>query len=146
MANSADYKEVEQMLGRTPQGRFEVVLRNENGKARVIRNDPLLYDGTPMPTLFWLVDPEERRLVSKLESQGAIKEVEALLGLDAIAETHSQYSVQRDRYMPDEYSGPKPAGGVGGTRQGIKCLHAHYAFHLAGGDDPVGAWVAMRIL
>ena len=24
----------------------------------------------------------------------------------------------------------------------MKCLHAHYAFHLAGGVDPVGAWVA----
>ncbi|MFM7253687.1 MAG: DUF501 domain-containing protein [Ilumatobacteraceae bacterium] len=23
----------------------------------------------------------------------------------------------------------------------MKCLHAHYAWHLAGGDDPVGRWV-----
>jgi uncharacterized protein len=23
----------------------------------------------------------------------------------------------------------------------VKCLHAHYAWWLAGGDDPVGAWV-----
>jgi hypothetical protein len=30
---------------------------------------------------------------------------------------------------------------VGGTRTGIKCLHAHYAWFLAGGDDPVGRWV-----
>jgi hypothetical protein len=34
---------------------------------------------------------------------------------------------------------------VGGTRTGIKCLHAHYAWFLAGGDDPVGAWVAQRL-
>jgi exopolyphosphatase/guanosine-5'-triphosphate,3'-diphosphate pyrophosphatase len=27
----------------------------------------------------------------------------------------------------------------------VKCLHAHYAWHLAGGDDPVGRWVAERI-
>jgi exopolyphosphatase / guanosine-5'-triphosphate,3'-diphosphate pyrophosphatase len=27
----------------------------------------------------------------------------------------------------------------------LKCLHAHYAFHLAGGEDPVGRWVADRI-
>jgi hypothetical protein len=25
------------------------------------------------------------------------------------------------------------------------CLHAHYAFFLAGGDDPVGRWVAQRL-
>jgi exopolyphosphatase/pppGpp-phosphohydrolase len=34
---------------------------------------------------------------------------------------------------------------VGGTRIGVKCLHAHYAWHLAGGDDPVGRWVAEQL-
>ena len=41
--------------------------------------------------------------------------------------------------------GPRPSGGVGGTRQGVKCLHAHLAYFLAGGDDPVGAHVARRL-
>ncbi|HEY5860982.1 MAG TPA: DUF501 domain-containing protein, partial [Actinomycetota bacterium] len=36
-------------------------------------------------------------------------------------------------------------GGVAGTRTGVKCLHAHYAYHLAGGVDPIGAWVAERV-
>jgi exopolyphosphatase/guanosine-5'-triphosphate,3'-diphosphate pyrophosphatase len=27
----------------------------------------------------------------------------------------------------------------------VKCLHAHYANHLAGADDPVGAWVAEQM-
>ena len=44
--------------------------------------------------------------------------------------------------MPDDHAGPRPSGGVGGTRTGVKCLHAHYAWHLAGGDDPVGRWVS----
>ena len=145
MTYPTDHEEIEHLLGRKPQGNFEVVVRNSSGGASVIRNDPFLDDGTPMPTLFWLVDPEERRLVSQLESRGVIKEVEALIGLDRISETHSQYSLERDRYIPDQYKGPKPTGGVGGTRKGIKCLHAHYAFYLAGGDDPVGAWVANNI-
>ena len=34
---------------------------------------------------------------------------------------------------------------MAGTRTGVKCLHAHYAYHLAGGDDPVGAWTAERV-
>jgi hypothetical protein len=34
---------------------------------------------------------------------------------------------------------------VGGTREGVKCLHAHYAFWLAGRPDPVGEWVAARL-
>ncbi|MCZ7528034.1 MAG: DUF501 domain-containing protein [Acidimicrobiia bacterium] len=27
----------------------------------------------------------------------------------------------------------------------MKCLHAHYAWFLAGGDDPVGRWVAEQL-
>jgi hypothetical protein len=27
----------------------------------------------------------------------------------------------------------------------VKCLHAHYAYLLAGGDDPVGRWVEQRL-
>jgi hypothetical protein len=27
----------------------------------------------------------------------------------------------------------------------VKCLHAHFAWWLAGGNDPVGEWVAQRI-
>ena len=72
-----DHEEIENLLGRKPQGCYEVVVRNSSGEARVIRNDPFLDDGTPMPTLYWLVDPEERRLVSRLESRGAIREVES---------------------------------------------------------------------
>ena len=47
--------------------------------------------------------------------------------------------------MPPGWHGPRPAGGVGGTRRGVKCLHAHYAWHLVGGDDPVGRWVAAQL-
>jgi exopolyphosphatase/pppGpp-phosphohydrolase len=28
---------------------------------------------------------------------------------------------------------------------GVKCLHAHWAWHLAGGDDPVGQWIARQL-
>jgi hypothetical protein len=34
---------------------------------------------------------------------------------------------------------------VGGTRQGVKCLHAHLAWWLVGGEDPVGEWTALQI-
>ena len=30
---------------------------------------------------------------------------------------------------------------AGGMPTRVKCLHAHYAWFLAGGDDPVGRWV-----
>src|SRR5262249_44214620 len=62
-----------------------------------------------------------------------------------LAAAHDRYAAERDAELPDGWTGPRPAGGVGGTRQGVKCLHAHYAFYLAGGDDPVGRWVADRL-
>jgi hypothetical protein len=37
-------------------------------------------------------------------------------------------------------------GGVGGTAEGgMKCLHAHLAHYLAGGENPVGAEVAREL-
>ena len=52
---------------------------------------------------------------------------------------------ERDAALPAGHRGPRPHGGVGGTRAGVKCLHAHYAYFLAGGGDPVGRWVAERL-
>jgi hypothetical protein len=34
---------------------------------------------------------------------------------------------------------------VGGTRVGVKCLHAHLANFLVGAEDPVGAIVASTL-
>ncbi|MBO0732690.1 MAG: DUF501 domain-containing protein, partial [Acidimicrobiaceae bacterium] len=63
----------------------------------------------------------------------------------ALAAAHDRYATERDAALPAAWDGPRPTGGVGGTRQGVKCLHAHYAWHLAGGDDPVGRWVADQL-
>ena len=46
----SDREAVEALLGRAPQGPFEVVVRRDDGSPVVIRNAPLLDDGTPMPT------------------------------------------------------------------------------------------------
>ena len=43
------------LLGRQPRGRFDIVVRDAAGDPVVIRDAPLLDDGTPMPTLYWLV-------------------------------------------------------------------------------------------
>ena len=60
----------------------------------------------------------------------------------AVAAAHRRYAAERDAALPDDYAGPALTAGVGGTRVGVKCLHAHLAWYLAGGDDPVGRWVA----
>ena len=49
VASSADVERVTELLGRAPRADFEVVVRSESGEPAVIRNAPLLADGTPMP-------------------------------------------------------------------------------------------------
>jgi hypothetical protein len=133
------------LLGRAPRGAFEIVVLGPSGEPRVIRNSPLLDDGTPMPTRFWLVDPALGTRVARIESAGGVRAAEAAVDADELQRAHDRYAAERDAAIPAGYEGPRPHGGVGGTRRGVKCLHAHYAWHLAGGDDPVGRWVAAAV-
>lgn len=137
--------EVAELLGRPPRSGFDVVVRDADGRPVVIRNPPVLDDGTPMPTRYWLVGRRERQAVGRLESRGGNAAAAAAVGVDAIAAAHRRYAAERDAALPPDHTGPRPSGGVGGTRVGVKCLHAHYAWHLAGGDDPVGRWVAEQL-
>ena len=145
MAEVADRTAVAVLLGREPQGAFVVVVRDEHGAPVVIRNAPLLDDGTPMPTRYWLVSPSLNSAVGRLEAAGGVRQAEREVPAGALADAHLRYAAERDAALPPGHVGPAPSGGVGGTRQGIKCLHAHYAWHLAGGDDPVGRWVARQL-
>jgi len=142
---AAEREQVAALLGREPQGRFEVVVRDEAGQPLVIRNEPLLQDGTPMPTLYWLVGKRARLMVDRLESAGGVRAAEAAVGPEELAQAHRRYAAERDAALPAGWQGPRPSGGVGGTKKGVKCLHAHYAYWLAGGDDPVGRWVAEQL-
>lgn len=144
-ATDSDVLEVERLIGRTPMGEFQVVVRDATGVPVVLRNAPLLHDGTPMPTLYWLVGPEQVSAVGTLEASGAVDRVEAELGLDVIDDIHERYATERDALLPSDHQGHRPSGGVGGTRRGVKCLHAHYAHHLAGRRDAVGEWVARQL-
>jgi uncharacterized protein len=140
--SEADRVAVAALLGREPQGDFEVVVRGVTGEPVVIRNAPVLDDGRPMPTRFWLVGRAECLDVARLESSGGVAAAEAAIAPALVEAAHRRYAAERDRALPADHDGPVPSGGVGGTRRGVKCLHAHYAHHLAGGDDPVGRWVA----
>jgi hypothetical protein len=139
---NADLDRVRELLGREPMGKFEVVVRDSQGEPLVIRNAPILGDGRPMPTRYWLLGPSEVAAVARLESAGGVRTAAREVDAAALAEAHRRYAAERESAIPTTWSGPRPAGGVGGTRTGVKCLHAHYAWYLAGGDDPVGRWVA----
>jgi len=144
-ASSADIEQVTALLGRRPQGDFTVVVRRDDGTPRVVRNAPLLHDGTPMPTRYWLVDPHDVTHVSRLEAAGGVNTAEREVDIVALDAAHAAYAAERDAHITPEHTGPRPYGGVAGTRRGVKCLHAHYANWLVGNIDPVGQWVADRI-
>jgi hypothetical protein len=136
-----DVEAVTELLGRAPRGAFEVVVRDPHGAPVVLRNAPLLDDGTPMPTRYWLCDRDLNRRIGRLEAVGGVRAAEAAVDADELAAAHDRYRRERDAALPTDWAGPTPFGGVGGTRRGVKCLHTHYAWYLAGGDDPVGRWV-----
>lgn len=140
-----DRARVAELLGREPRGDYDVVVRDETGDPVVLRNAPFLDDGTPMPTRYWLVGPEESRRIGQLEAAGGVDAAEAAIPADELAAAHERYAAERDAEIPDDHAGPRPTGGVGGTRVGVKCLHAHWAWYLAGGDDPVGRWIEREL-
>jgi hypothetical protein len=140
-----DRARVEELIGRPPQGAFDVVVRTAGGDPVVVRNAPFLGDGTPMPTRYYLVGTDLVRAVSRIEAVGGVRQSEADLDPADIAGTHAAYEAERDTAIPADHVGPRPSGGVGGTRQGVKCLHAHVAHLLAGGRDVVGEWALARL-
>ena len=101
--------------------------------------------GAPSPTTYWLTCPDAVKAVARLRP-GLDRPIQRARASDpsfsdALASAHQAYAEDRARDLL-EASGD---GGVGGTRKGVKCLHAHYAFHLAGGVDPIGVWVAEQV-
>ena len=143
---AADLVAVAEQLGREPTTAFVVVCRCTGGHPLVIRNAPLDAHGDPFPTTYWLSCPVATKAVSRIESEGWISKLNDRVQDDetfdeALQAAHRAYAQDRATDLPRA----RAWGGVGGTRTGVKCLHAHYAYHLAGGRDPVGAWVAERV-
>ncbi|MDE3030544.1 MAG: DUF501 domain-containing protein [Acidobacteriota bacterium] len=143
-ATAQELADIEALVGRPLRGRCAVVVRRLDGRPVVIENEPHLRDATPMPTLYWLIDPEINEAVSRLEGAGGVHRFEDLVDATTLARAHEDYRLRRERatVRRDAISA---RGGVGGTRVGVKCLHAHLANHLAGNDDPVGRLVADEV-
>ncbi len=142
---ASDLALVREQLGREPTTAFAVVARCSGGHPLVIRNAPLDASGDPFPTTYWLTCPDAVKAVARIESEGWIARLNDRVHDDeafddALEAAHRAYADERAAELP----AARAWGGVAGTRTGVKCLHAHYAYHLAGGDDPVGAWTAER--
>lgn len=133
-------------LGRPTRSESEVRATCALGLPVVIEVPPVLEDGTPFPTTFWLTCPLASKRIGRLEGLGGVKQLERYAEHDeafgaALDAAHARYARERDARLPDGLE-HAPSGGVGGTRTGIKCLHAHYADFAAGNENPVGAVTA----
>jgi hypothetical protein len=125
----------------------------------VIKVYPLLRDSSkiePFPTLFWLTCPFLAEQLSALEYQGYIKRLEQLLAEDErlrqeYYQNHRDYIAERWAALTEEdkalieregLTQVLKERGIGGLADWskIKCLHLHYAHHLARGNI-VGRWV-----
>lgn len=133
-------------IGRSPRAASRVVARCHLGLPVVVQVPPRLEDGTPFPTLYWLTCPLATTRIGRLEGAGGVRRMEAKAETDAqfgkeLQQAHESYAAVRDSALGDDDL-PRPSGGVGGARAGVKCLHAHYAHSAAGGANPVGGLVA----
>ena len=149
MARTDDREVIETQIGRPLRAESEVVARCHLEMPVVVRVPPHLDDGTPFPTLYWLTCPLATTSIGRLEGAGGVKRMETKAAADAgfvaaLEHAHASYAAERDALITDAEA-PVPSGGVGGAARGVKCLHAHYAHYVAGGDNPVGALVASWI-
>lgn len=136
-------------IGRPPRSVPQVMSTCHLGLPVAVQTPPLLEDGTPFPTRYWLTCPLAVRRVSRIESAGGVKRMDARSGSDPVfarrlQEAHLRYAARRDADLPPD-ARHRPSGGVAGSHKGVKCLHAHYADHRAGNDNPVGEWTAARV-
>jgi hypothetical protein len=107
----------------------------------VIENHPLLEDGTPFPTLYWLTCPMLLKRVSRLEAGGEMKGINQRLDSDPalkrrLTDSIGRLIATRDRHAELTGQSAPPGGGP----DKVKCLHAHVAHELADPPNPIGAW------
>lgn len=145
----ADLAQVRAQLGREPRGVAAVAHRCTCGHPDVVQTRPLLPDGTPFPTLYYLTCPRAAAAVGTLESAGLMREMQDRLGDDP--QLAAAYRAAHESYLADRTAlgdVPELAGvSAGGMPTRVKCLHVLVAHALAAGPgvNPFGD-EALRLL
>ena len=140
---SPDTSRVIAQIGRAPRRPWRVEVRCSYGAPAVIATAPVLEDGSPFPTLYWLTCPFLLDIAARAESDGYIAVWADRLAADpALADRmRAADSEYRSRRAAEPGGDPFAGVGIAGQRDPLatKCLHAHIAAALAGIDDPIGA-------
>ena len=147
--SDADRAAVAAQLGREPRGLRAVAHRCSCGLPDVVETAPVLEDGTPFPTLYYLTCPRAASAIGRLEGSGLMAEMTERLAADpalaaAYQAAHDDYVARRDaiEVLPG-------APSAGGMPVRVKCLHVLVAHELASANplgrealDLLGDWGA----
>jgi hypothetical protein len=147
-ATEGDLAAVAAQLGRPPRGTRAVAHRCACGLPDVVETTPRLADGTPFPTLYYLTCPRAVAACSRLESDGAMREMTERLAADPelarrYRAAHEDYLARREAIAHVPEIAGTSAGGMPGR---VKCLHVHLGHALAAGPgvNPFGDEVLER--
>jgi hypothetical protein len=149
MTDDRDSKVLALQIGRPLRAASTVLRRCDLGLPIVAEVPPVLENGEPFPTRYWLSCPLVHRRVARIEARGGVREAQLQIQQDpelanAVEEAHARYARERDASVPID-ARHRPRGGVGGSAGGVKCLHAHYADFAAGNENPLGRSVHREV-
>lgn len=137
-----DRDAVHQQLGRLPRGAFTVAHRCSCGLPDVVQTPPLLEDGTPFPTTFYVTCPRAASKIGTLESSGMMREMTERLAADPeLAQAYQEAHVDYLRRRAELGQAPQLEGiSAGGMPERVKCLHVLLGHSLAAGPgvNPLG--------
>jgi hypothetical protein len=149
MKASSDKDIVEIQLRRKVRSRVDVRSRCHFNLPTVTLVPPNLDDGTPFPTTYWLTCPLLVKRVSSLEAKGMVKVFDELIQqkgkLRRLWKNRQKTYEEERRLLQSSSENILPEGGVGGTKEHIKCLHTHLADQLATGKNPIGETIESLI-
>ena len=137
-------------IGRPPREPWRVHVRCAYGHPSVIASPVVLEDGSRFPTLYWLTCPWLVEAAGALESEGAADSWGERASRDLeLAAALEKVDAALRQLRAAESGGEDPCADVGLAGQkdplGVKCVHAHVAFALAGLADPIGEETLARV-
>ena len=141
-ATPQDVATVSAQLGRPARGVRAVAHECSCGLPDVVQTEPVLTDGTPFPTLYYLTCPRSCSAVGRLEADGVMAAMTERLAAEpdlaaAYRAAHEAYLAEREAIGHVEAIAGVSAGGMPDR---VKCLHVLVAHALAAGPgvNPLG--------
>ncbi|MAF79034.1 MAG: hypothetical protein CME60_12805 [Halobacteriovoraceae bacterium] len=151
--SQSDWDQTKELIGRAPHGLYKVVKYHPQKKHPMVIQVIPWVKGAPFPTLYWLTCPILKKEISHIEKEGWVGKLEREYfskdsdNLKALKADHERYRDHRIALLEEVGISwdkiPEPMAeiirttGIGGIHDfdHIKCMHLHYAHHLAEGNQ-----------